>query len=203
MTGRHDTAFRITGDGGVLIAGPIPAEEVLAATAREEDLRAAAAFVSEHRRREYLAWRALLYSYLGEGARVVYGPEGAPRLVSHPALWLGVSHCRDMVAVAVSERRCGVDIECLDRDFMKAAPRFLTDEELSLSRDGRLAAAVWCAKECLYKMYGRRGLDLRRDMRIDAVDFDGGRIWGSVARNPRVGMDMLCSEDGHIVVYAL
>ena len=165
----------------VLLTGPIASEAELTATAREDDLHAVAAFVSEHRRREYLAWRALLYGYLGRYVRVEYDASGAPRLVSHPDLRISVSHCRDMVAVALSDRVCGVDMERLDRDFMKAAPRFLSARERTLSEDKRLAAAVWCAKECLYKMYGRRGMDLLRDLAVGSVDFARGTIRGTVA----------------------
>lgn len=165
----------------VLLTGQIASEAELTATAREDDLHAVAAFVSEHRRREYLAWRALLYGYLGRDVRVEYDASGAPRLVSHPDLRISVSHCRDMVAVALSDRVCGVDMERLDRDFMKAAPRFLSERERALSEDKRLAAAVWCAKECLYKMYGRRGMDLLRDLAVESVDFARGTIRGTVA----------------------
>lgn len=198
-----DAAIHLRREGGTLLLGPIGTEEELAATARTEDLRAAAAFLSPHRRREYLAWRALLYSYLGGSARVAYGDDGAPCLVSHPDLYLSVSHCRDMVAVAVSERRCGVDIERLDRDFSKAAPRFLADGERALSGDGRLEAAVWCAKECLFKMYGRAGLDLLRDIRIGGIDFAAGTVRGEVAGRGSAVMDMLFPQSGHIVVFRL
>ena len=165
----------------VLLTGPIASEAELTATAREDDLHAVAAFVSEHRRREYLAWRALLYGYLGRDVRVEYDASGAPRLVPYPDLHISVSHCRDMVAVALSDRVCGVDMERLDRDFMKVAPRFLSARERALSEDKRLAAAVWCAKECLYKMYGRRGMDLLRDLAVESVDFARGTIRGTVA----------------------
>lgn len=191
------------GTGRVLLAGPLLTEEELAATARDEDRRAAAAFASARRRREYLSWRVLLYGYLGDGARVEYGANGAPRLVSHPDICLSVSHCRDMVAVALSERRCGVDVERLDRDFSKAAPRFLSEGERALSGDGRLAAAVWCAKECLYKMYGHEGMDFLRDIRIVGVDFEGATICGSVDGGASVTMRMVFTAQGHIVVFAL
>lgn len=216
----------------VLLTGPIASEAELTATAREDDLHAVAAFVSEHRRREYLAWRALLYDYLGCSARVEYDASGAPRLVSHPDLHISVSHCRDMVAVALSDRICGVDMERLDRDFTKAAPRFLSARERALSEDPGLAAAVWCAKECLYKMYGRRGMDMLRDLKVESVDFACGIIRGLVAAPQAenatrdaagnaasgtegnrethvvesavaVEMRMTFTPDGHIIVYAV
>lgn len=207
----------------VLLTGPIASEAELTATAREDDLHAVAAFVSEHRRREYLAWRALLYGYLGRSARVEYDASGAPRLASHTDLHISVSHCRDMVAVALSDRICGVDMERLDRDFTKAAPRFLSARERALSQDPRLAAAVWCAKECLYKMYRRRGVDLLRDLKVESVDFAHGTIRGLVAAAAAAGpsdaegngaagvvesavavdMRMTFTPDGHIIVCAL
>ena len=174
-------------------------------------------------------WRALLYGYLGRDVRVEYDASGAPRLVSHPDLRISVSHCRDMVAVALSDRVCGVDMERLDRDFMKAAPRFLSARERALSEDKRLAAAVRCAKECLYKMYGRRGMDLLRDLAVGSVDFARGTIRGTVAADAAgnaagdgsaednaagnvavnvmgtvtVDMRMMITPDGHIIVYSV
>ena len=68
-----------------------------------------------------------------------------------------------MTAVAIDSGRCGVDIEALDRDFSKGVRRILSARELSLSGSDHWPAAAWCAKEAMYKYYGRRGVDMARE----------------------------------------
>ena len=68
MTDRNDGIYPAGGRRG-LLTGPIPPEAELAATGRDEDLRAAAVFASEHRRREDLARRAVVYGAMRDGGR--------------------------------------------------------------------------------------------------------------------------------------
>ncbi len=191
-----------SGDG-LLAVGAIPSYADLLAAATADDLRSVDGFTSASRRAERLAWRALLRETAGIEPCVAYSAAGAPSLINFPDLNISVSHCRDMVAVAISRSRCGVDIESLDRNFGRVAPRYLSASERSLSGDALLPAAVWCAKECLFKMQGREGLDLLHDIAVTAVDFAAGTLRGCVAGNPEVTMRLLRPDDGHIAVFGL
>lgn len=107
-----------------------------------------------------------------------------PALQSAPAggrVHISVSHCRGSVAVLFSDRRCAVDIETLDRNFRRLASRYMTPAEAALSDDPRWPAAVWSAKETLYKYAGRRELDLLRDLSIERADLGHGIIRGRIA----------------------
>lgn len=167
----------------------IPALESLVAAAHPADAAVAAAFASPQRRREFLAWRATARRMAGDGAELDYDEWGAPVIVGSP-LHIGVSHSRDHVAVIISDEPCAVDIENLSRDFSKAMPRYLSDEERALSSHPYFPAAAWCAKEALYKFYRRRGIDLLSDIRIAAVDFDKGEIRGTVHDGKEIAMRM-------------
>ena len=175
------------------------AEEVLRASADAEELRMADMFGSERRRREFLMWRHIVRRELGRDVRIAYDPSGAP-VIENRNIYISVSHSKDLVAVVVSPRRCAVDAERTDRDFGRAAGRYLSEPERLLSDDERLAAAVWCAKETLYKYSGLRGLDLLRDIRITRADFAAGAIAGTVCGGAEVCMSML-ERDGNMVVY--
>ena len=134
----------------------------------DEEVAQAAAFRSERRRREFLTWRAIVRRELGRHTRITYDELGAPSLPDGEA-YVAVSHCSGRVAVCLSPNRCAVDIERADRDFSRAAERFLTPDEAALSSDPRWPGLVWCAKETLYKYARRRNLDLLRDLRIVSV----------------------------------
>lgn len=167
----------------------IPPLEPLAAEAHPDDAAAAATFASQRRRREFLAWRAVVRRMVGNDVRIGYDEWGAPVIVGSP-LHIGVSHSRDHVAVIVSDEPCAVDTESLSRDFSKVMRRYLSDGERALSPHPDFPAAAWCAKETLYKLYRRGGLDLLSDLRIVAVDFDRGEIRGTVLGGEPIAMRM-------------
>ena len=185
---------------GLIIEAPWPEGEA-AAWATAEERAAAAAFGSERRRREYLTWRALVRRELGRDVHIAYDAVGAPVLENRPE-HLSVSHCDGRVAVCLSLRRCAVDIEPVTRNFGRVLSRYMTPEEQALADDPLLPAAVWCAKETLYKYAGRRELDLLRDLRILEADFAAGRLVGSIAGGEPVSMSLLCREE-YLVTFIL
>lgn len=164
--------------GSRLLVGELLPEEEASALVAPADRERAHTF-SAARRREYLSWRALLGRELGCAPEIVYETSGAPRVVGFPG-FIGVSHSRSHVAVCISDRPCAVDIESVSRSFSRLVPRYMTPEEQVLSSSPLLPAAVWCAKECLYKYAGKGGLDLLRDLHVEAVDFAAGQIRGNI-----------------------
>ena len=173
-------------------------EEQLAHLVTKTDLAQAERFGSVHRRREFLSWRALLYSHLGGDIHIDYDNAGGPIITNRP-LHIGVSHSCDRVAVIVADEPCAVDIERLDRNFAGVAHKYLTDEERTLCPTSRELAAAWAAKECLYK-YGRRNISLRDQISLHTIDLTTGEIVGSIEQGEPI---LLCAliEKGYITVY--
>ena len=153
-----------------LLMSPLMTAEEMAGWVTAAELQATEAFGSERRRLEYLSWRALVRQHYGVALQFAYNTLGAPYLVNHPEYHLSVSHTDDAVVVLVSEHRCGVDMERLDRRFRHIQTKYLTAEEESLSDHPHFLAIAWCAKEALYKYAGERALDFRRDLRLLALD---------------------------------
>ena len=160
-----------------------------------DELAEAGRFVREGRRREYLTWRAVVRRELGADVRIAYDAAG-------DGVYVGVSHCRGRVAVCLSDVPCAVDIEPEARDFSRAAPRYMSPSELALSGDPLLPAAVWCAKETLYKYARRPGLDLLHDLRVEAVDFAAGTVVGRIGGGEAIRLT-LHRADGFITVYTV
>lgn len=160
-----------------LIVRPLPPLEELLRDAAAADTQLSAKFAAS-RRREFLAWRAIVRSQLGEDAAIGYNVAGAP--VTGCDVHIGVSHSRLLAAVVMSDAPCAVDTEPIERNFERVAPRFMRPEERALSDDRRLTAAVWCAKEVLHKLSGRCSSDMLRDLHVVSVDFQSGRICGII-----------------------
>ena len=166
---------------------------------RDEDRSAAAALGCGRRRCEYLMWRLIVRRELGADVDIAYTESGRPLLVNRNE-YIGVSHNDDFVAVVVSPHRCAVDIERLDRNFSRVAERYISPRESELSDDPRLAAALWCAKETLYKYADAEGADFLRDIVVERVDFGAGIVAGRVRGGDMVEMRMF-EREGSLVVY--
>lgn len=184
----------------LFIEPPLPEAEA-AGWVTPGEMAAAQGFLRERRRREYLTWRAVVRRELGADVGIAYNDAGAP-VVDREGVYIGVSHCAGRVAVCISDAPCAVDIEPVSRNFSRAVPRYMSPGEQALSGDPLLPAAVWCAKEALYKYAGQPGLDLLRDLHVDAVDFGAGTVSGRVADGDAVRLSLRCA-DGFIAVYIL
>ncbi len=181
-----------------LIVSELLTDEQTAAWTTEQDRREAAAFASARRRAELLTWRAMVRRAIGREVSIGYNPIGAPILHDSP-LRISVSHCTDRVAVCICENPCGVDIERADRNFLRALPRYLSDEEQGLCADPRWPGVAWCAKETLYKYAGEQGLDLLEDLHLLSVDLATGTLTGQIKNGEpiRLSVDL---DDQHLLV---
>lgn len=133
------------------------------------DVASASRFQNDSRRREHLAWRRVVRSELGRGVVIDYSEVGAP-VVDTPNTHISVAHGGESVAVAIANEPVGVDIESLDRNYERIKSRFMSPAEEALSAMEAWPAVVWTAKEAIYKLYGKREVDLTEDIRITAFD---------------------------------
>lgn len=163
-----------------------------------EDIASAMRFQNEKRRREHLAWRRIVRRELGTAIHIEYNEVGAPQ-VDVEGRHISVAHGGDSVVVAVADEPVGVDVESLDRDFDRAKERYLNSEELALSDDKYWACYAWCAKEAIYKLCGRRGLELREELILEEFDSENMIIYGGVV-NMGKAMVKISHHDGDVVV---
>lgn len=193
------------GDEALLIVAPVGDIAELEREATEEELLSIEGITSPHRRDERLSWRRALRSVEGD-AEIEYEEQGAPIIKNSQYKHISVSHCRDRVAVLLSARECGVDIECRDRRFSAIAERYLSAEEYLVAERERidrqtLLSIAWSAKEAVYKLLRREGVDLRRDMRIEAISTEQQSIVVE-ACGERVDLRYILDCD-HQIVYTI
>ncbi len=145
-------------------------EETLRPLVTPEDRARVETITSARRRREWLSWRALLYRQVGQ-LPITYTDYGAPLLPAGQG-YIGVSHNARRVALCYSPwGPCAVDLDSSERRFEAVRSRYLNPTEEQLSAHPAWLCIAWCAKECLYKLARRTGLDLRRDLRLEAPEF--------------------------------
>ena len=140
------------------------------------------------RRIEWLATRHLLHEMSGREVRgaVLKDAYGKPHLEN--STWhISMSHSHDLAAAIASPAPVGVDVQYLVGKITRIASKFMRAEELESLEDATRIEHLhvyWGAKECLYKIYGRRELDFREHLHIAPFDYDpeGGSAKGEIIK---------------------
>ena len=175
----------------------IASEAILRESATAEDVAFVEQFGSEKRRCEVLAWRAIVRRELGQSVEISHDENGAPQ-VDSPYTYISIAHSREMVAVAISDAPCAVDIEDCNRDFRRVASKYLSSIEHTLAEQYNLFAEMWSAKEALYKFYRRGGLNYVSDVAILGYDASSHSFIASICGGERVAVAMQ-KEANHII----
>lgn len=123
---------------------------------------------AERRRCEWLTSRILIKEVLGDSISTDY-KDRAPILIGSDK-HISISHSRDKLALIVSNKKCGIDIEKSNYDFSRVSKRFLSVEELSFMTSEDIALS-WCIKEAAYKLIGVKEIDFSSMFIIKSIDY--------------------------------
>jgi phosphopantetheinyl transferase len=140
------------------------------------------------KRAEWMAGRLLLSSLvneLGKPYSGIYKDEhGKPHLKGFD-LHISLSHSYPLVAAIIHHSPVGIDIEQPKEKLKRIATRFLTEVEQEICGDDlEILCAFWCAKEALYKLYGKKKLIFKENLAIDyKIDNGSKRLSGKVIVN--------------------
>lgn len=99
---------------------------------------------------------------------------------------ISLSHSFPYVAAIIDKSHdVGIDIEQPKEKLNKVAHRFLAQSELDfIKNDTVMLCKAWCAKETLYKIYGKRGLAFSENLILEPYDNSRfGTITGNVIVN--------------------
>ncbi len=134
-----------------------------------------ASFRHELRKKQWLAYRALLQQLLSPlPSNLSYDANGKPYLDSGSHL-ISVSHAGEFAAVVLSENNAvGIDIEKMKDRVERVKERFLQKRELeSIGSECRLEQlyVFWGGKEALYKLQGKPDVDFKNDIYIHPFDY--------------------------------
>ena len=183
----------------LLLSAPLSAEQCYDDVS-EADRNFVAGY-SVQRAAESLTWRAMINNHLGALQQFGYDSVGAP-VILNSTLNIGVSHTTDLVAVVISERACAVDVERKDRDVERISERFFSPLEKSLCHSTEHSVAIWCARECYYKLCRDKSLSLLTDIHITSLDIEAGCVTIETSRSEVATLRIAQTTD-HFVVYII
>lgn len=167
-------------------------------------------FMVESRKKQWLAYRILIRSMLEpENYPVEYDPSGKPFLAGS-RYHISVTHSGDLAAVIISSSGLvGIDIEKVRPRIFNVREKYLSESELSnagLPDYCTWLTVAWCAKEALYKLHGKKGLDFRSNIHLD---IPGGESFSKFRGEIRQGGDhraylLNCEQLGdYVLVYTV
>jgi phosphopantetheinyl transferase len=166
-------------------------------------------FALKKRQVEYLATRLLLQHLMGEKTEIIYQSTGRPQ-IKNSTQNISISHSSNLVAIVISGRMVGIDVEIADRDIDKVVGRFLNPKELiwiEKSIHPRfLKMLFWCAKEAIYKCACRPGVQFDTQIFIPPFDFENtNQFNGELTLQNRAATYKLqySNHENNILVYCV
>ncbi|HET8837609.1 MAG TPA: 4'-phosphopantetheinyl transferase superfamily protein [Flavobacteriaceae bacterium] len=132
---------------------------------------------SEIHRKGFMSIRHLLAEVGYVDKDLYYDDFGKPHL--HDGKFISITHSNEFTGIIVSSREVGIDIEKRRDKILRIAHKFTPLEEYhTLANEDALVrklTIVWCAKESLYKLYGKKGLLFLHHIYVADFDFDEGK----------------------------
>lgn len=157
---------------------------------------------SESRIKQWLSTRILLHQLL-PGVEIVYTKTGKPIL--NNGMSISISHTHKYVAVLVSDKECGIDIEKPDQKIERIKHKFLSADDISKLNSTEALTVYWCAKEALYKYYGEKELLFIEHLFIEGYSPDSSFFNGRInIPGYTKELKMIWEKlDDHFLVYTL
>ncbi len=145
--------------------------------------------VSPLKRLEWLSGRALIKALLEKEGLEYQGIRkdefGKPFLKEHN-LHISISHSYPYVAIQIHKSESvGIDLEQPKDKLLKIAHRVLSPIELKDAGEDVIKHCVyWCAKEAMYKIYGKRGLHFENQLNVIPFQLqNSGSLKGAIHVN--------------------
>ncbi len=128
---------------------------------------------NEKRKTEFLTTRLLLQKLLHKKAEIEYLQSGKP-LLKNSNFNISISHSADFVAVIISEKKIGIDIESINRNISRIADKFLSKKELQqIEKLGHIQLSTtlyWSAKEAIFKCSDKAGIQFNEQIYISPFE---------------------------------
>ena len=125
---------------------------------------------SAQRRLQILASRYLL-KLAGREDKIIYHANGKPEIRSG---YISISHTGNMVAIYLSSKPAGLDIEQQLPRVLRIAERFLNENEKKRfgTSDIEVITLIWSAKEALFKKHGGETIHFAANIEVHEINSD-------------------------------
>lgn len=137
-------------------------------------------YKSDSRNKEFISTRLLIQNIL-PGAILTYNKYGAPEINTND--FISISHSNNLVVIAVSKSKVGIDIEKIDDKALRLASKFISNENLA-NLSIKKATLIWSCKEAIYKWYQKGNLNFKEDIKIESFEVkESGEIFANFNDN--------------------
>jgi phosphopantetheinyl transferase len=142
----------------------------------------------QQKRVQFLCSR-LLINYLANSLGIIYSgiwkdKHGKPYLVD--SLWqISLTHTLNFVAAAINPKEAlGLDIEKPSEKIQRVATKFLSEKEiLEAKNDAEKLCKYWCAKEAIYKLYGKKKVIVNQNIYVFPFEKEEKKMIGHLKIN--------------------
>lgn len=139
-----------------------------------KDLATLNSFAHEHRKKEWLVARILIEKLTGEkDLQIIYDEHSKPSLKGSKK-YISLSHSHDLLAIILDDADTGIDIELIKSKIERIKHKFMSDAELKAlenEKQDEQLTVYWCAKESLYKLYGKKELTFKENLLIEPFPY--------------------------------
>lgn len=133
------------------------------------------AIKGEGRRREFLAARMLLHYMSGRDERgELYKDDAGKPHLRDSHFHVSISHTVNYAAAIAHPNPCGIDVQRIVPRIKRMAHKFVgaaEQEQLIAEHELLQLHLIWSAKEAMYKAFGRRELDFRKNLFVDFAEY--------------------------------
>lgn len=174
-----------------------------------EELEILNGFKSELRKIEWLSVRVLLREISGENLTIVYNGNHKP-LIKGNSYHISISHSYNFSSILLSRtRQVGIDLEYMSHRISSIAHKFINKKEFITEDPDREKFHLyvhWCAKEALYKICDKKGINFKTNLTIEPFILKKeGVLRGLVHSRYRLEYFNLkyFTVDNYIIVYTI
>lgn len=124
--------------------------------------------------------------------RLVKDDYGKPFFELEHPVFLSLSHTDLYAAAMVSDLPCGIDVQKQMKKIIKLRSKFESKKEFenteTQSDHIRSLHILWGAKEALFKLWGKRNLDWKKNLIVDSFDSNQqkGVFFGRIAKDNEI-----------------
>lgn len=144
-------------------------------------------FSNEQRKKQILCARILTAHLLKKNKMKIFYDENSKPVLKNEKYFVSLSHSGELLAAIIDRLETGIDIERIQTKIERIREKFMSAEELrAVGEKYRIEKLYvhWCVKESLYKWYGKKQLDFRKNFFVEPFDFsDSGKIKGWLRNN--------------------
>lgn len=159
------------------------------------------------KQKEWLAARLVLKFLTERIGKTYHGSQknqyGKPYLVDN-SMYVSITNSFPFAAgIICSKAPVGIDLEYPKEKLLVLAPKFLKNEELNMVNGDLFKLCIyWCAKETLFKIYGRNKISLKENIYVAPFDLSQtSTIKGTIStENNILKYDICYNAFDHFIV---